>query len=43
MKHLILFSLLFKNLSALAQPANPLAVPLVNQAGYNRGEAKRFV
>ncbi|WP_097125815.1 cellulase N-terminal Ig-like domain-containing protein [Spirosoma fluviale] len=22
---------------------NPLAVPLVNQAGYNRGEAKRFV
>ena len=22
---------------------NPLSVPLVNQAGYNRGEAKRFV
>ena len=39
---LMLMCLVLSNL-ALAQPAKPLAIPLVNQAGYNRGEAKRFV
>ncbi|GAB2556942.1 cellulase N-terminal Ig-like domain-containing protein [Spirosoma aerophilum] len=43
MKYIILVALVFSTLSGMAQPAKPLAVPLVNQAGYNRGEAKRFV
>lgn len=43
MKYVILFALFCGNMIAVAQPAKPLAVPLVNQAGYNRGEAKRFV
>ena len=38
----LLFLCLFLSHIVLAQ-SNPLAVPLVNQAGYNRGEAKRFV
>ncbi|GAB3010821.1 cellulase N-terminal Ig-like domain-containing protein [Spirosoma pulveris] len=38
----LLLLCLFVSFSLLAQ-VNPLAVPLVNQAGYNRGEAKRFV
>lgn len=43
MKYFILFALFCGSISGTAQPAKPLAVPLVNQAGYNRGEAKRFV
>lgn len=41
-KTTLLLLCFFVNHRALAQ-VNPLAVPLVNQAGYNRGEAKRFV
>ena len=43
MKYLILFALIACTVQGIAQPAKPLAIPLVNQAGYNRGEAKRFV
>lgn len=43
MKYLILVTLIACSVQGIAQPTKPLAVPLVNQAGYNRGEAKRFV
>lgn len=36
------FALLLATGTLFAQ-TNPLSVPLVNQAGYNRGESKRFV
>ena len=42
MKNVFLSICLFLSQSVLAQ-YKPLTVPLVNQAGYNRGEAKRFV
>ncbi|GAB3570671.1 hypothetical protein GCM10027578_27440 [Spirosoma luteolum] len=40
---ILLYLLLGSPFVSFAQPAKPLAMPLVNQAGYNRGEAKRFV
>lgn len=42
MKNLFLSICLSICFGSYAQ-VNPLAIPLVNQAGYNRGEAKRFV
>lgn len=42
MKNILLLISLTLGFSANAQN-KPLTIPLVNQAGYNRGEAKRFV